>query len=108
MQLPVTSHVSALVASQLTHAAPAVPQLDSALGVQVSPLQQPPSHEAALQPLQTPPSQVCAPQLWQVAPAAPQALLSIPELQTFPWQQPVHELVVQAQPAPVHSRPALQ
>jgi hypothetical protein len=57
-QAPAGEQPSALVTSQLTHSAPADPQLDTLDGLQVAPAQQPSGQVVALQPLQRPAVQV--------------------------------------------------
>jgi hypothetical protein len=56
--VPEGEQPSALVTSQLTHSAPAAPQLETLEGLQVAPAQQPSGQLLLLQPLQRPPVQL--------------------------------------------------
>ena len=107
-QVPVASQVSAFAGSQVLQAAPAMPQVAGALGVQVGPLQQPVGQELAVQPLQTPPVQVWVPQPWQLAPPAPQDADPVPGLQTLLSQQPEQEVGVHEHALALHSSPVPQ
>jgi hypothetical protein len=67
LHVPLESHVSAAVASQLAHVVPAAPHACGERGSHVVPLQHPPEHEVASHPLhapasvqtQAPPTQLC-------------------------------------------------
>jgi hypothetical protein len=79
VQAPDAEQLSALVVSQPTQAAPPVPQVSTAGGLQVAPEQQPFGQLVALQPLQRPAVQVWPPgQGWQAPPPAPHAAGSSP------------------------------
>lgn len=113
---PVPVQPSARLAGHAPHAAPAAPQVEAVSAVQVSPAQQPEGHEAASH-WQPPTPQLCpaphcasVPQRQaplveqalafdmshaaQLAPAAPQALPEVGELQppSAPQQPPAHEV----------------
>ena len=108
-QPPSLAHWFASSGSQVTHAAPDVPQPAS---VRHAPLrQQPPAHDAGEHPVHAPPSQLCPEgQLWQLAPRAPQAAGVVPALQpASDRQHPLWQLMAsQTQTVPTQRVPAAQ
>ena len=79
-----------------------MPQVPSALVLQVAPEQQPSGHVVELQPSHTPPLHAAPPQLSQSAPPAPHCVELVPGSHVLPLQQPSHD-------APSHTQtPASQ
>lgn len=107
---PVAEQLSALVASQATQVAPAVPQAESDAVAQVVPEQHPSGQLAALhEPLQTPCTQACpAGHAWQAFPPAPHWAVVLPAWQVSLAQHPEHELGLHTQEPPTHTWPAPQ
>ena len=104
LQLP-PAQVSAEVALQVVQAAPAVPQVASALVWQVPFKQQPLAQLPALQPVQALAVQVCGlGQLEHAPPPVPQAPAWSPGWHTLPAQQPVGQLAALHTHAPPTQR----
>jgi hypothetical protein len=104
LQAPPTQ-VSAEVALQVVHAAPAVPQVASALAWQTPLRQQPLAQFDALQPVQALEVQVCGlGQLEHAPPPVPHAAVWSPVWQTLPAQQPVGQLAALHTHAPPTQR----
>jgi hypothetical protein len=104
LQAPPTQ-VSAEVALQVVHAAPAVPQVARALLWQTPLRQQPLAQFEALQPVQALEVQVCGlGQLEHAPPPVPHAAVWSPAWQTLPAQQPVGQLAALHTHAPPTQR----
>lgn len=101
---PAAEQVSARAGSQVTQAAPPVPQAAVDGVAQEEPEQQPPGQFMGLQSLHTPPAQMRPPQLWQSAPTVPQAVLLVPVRQTLPEQHPLEQEVASQTHAPAAQR----
>jgi hypothetical protein len=90
---PAAPQLSDRTASQVTQAAPPVPQAVTVGVAQVTPEQQPTGQFAGVQLLHTPPLQIRPAQSWQSAPALPQLVLLFPARHRVPAQQPCgHEV----------------
>ncbi|MEP6652412.1 MAG: hypothetical protein ABJA82_03585 [Myxococcales bacterium] len=107
---PVMAQLSAREASQVTQAAPPVPQaLAAPAVVQVGPEQQPLAQVAAVQFPQAPPEHISPRQSWQFAPPLPQLALAVPGRQVLPEQQPLaHAVLSQTQAPPTQCWPVSQ
>jgi hypothetical protein len=99
--------LSAVIALQATHAAPAVPHALVDGETQVEPVQQPPGHEVALQPAHAPPVQLWpGGHVWHALPPAPHEFVAVPGRQLLPEQQPLaHEAGVHTQLPPTQAWP---
>lgn len=106
-QTPPEVQPSARVASQATHAAPAVPHRIAVGVLHVLPEQQPLA-QVAVQAVQAPAVHAPPPQLSQLPPPLPHALGSVPGAQTSPLQQPLHDVPSHTHAPPTQCCPAAQ
>jgi len=110
VQLPAAEQPSATFASQPTQAAPPVPQVVRAGGLQVAPEQQPFGQLVELQPLHVPFVQVWPPgQVWQAPPPVPHEGPVSPGRQLPFEQHPVgHDVPSHTQVLPMQRWPGAQ